>query len=307
MKISYSLTTYIVLATIAGTCVSGTFAHAQQNISPARRGEMIRATMKISSSTRPFQYRIGSSTPPLMRDDGRFASSTIRGFGGYIGSSTVRMMQHEDRQASSTENHIQKAQTRGDDMISQRITSLNGLITRIQGMKHISDAEKALLQNSLTGEVGQLGTLQSLIQNDTSTTSLKTDVSSITKSYRIFALVEPQAQIVATSDRVLSIATSLQTVLTKISIRLASSTQVSSSTTQSTITDITSKVTDATTQAQAAVSELSGLKPDNGDTTIIASNTTALKDAHTKIIAAQKDLNTAQSDIKEIITSLKNK
>jgi hypothetical protein len=43
------------------------------------------------------------------------------------------------------------------------------------------------------------------------------------------------------------------------------------------------------------------LKPDNGDTTIAASNTAALKDARTKIQSAQKDLKAAQKDIKDII------
>jgi hypothetical protein len=68
---------------------------------------------------------------------------------------------------------------------------------------------------------------------------------------------------------------------------------------------MTAKVTDANTQASAAVSEIANLEPDNGNTTIAASNTAALKDARSKIGVATKDLVAARADIATIVKGVK--
>jgi hypothetical protein len=206
---------------------------------------------------------------------------------------------------STTPQRIQFGQNRGDTLTTQRINSLNQLLSRVQGMKYLSDSEKSSLAASIQAEITDMTNLQSKINGDTSTTSLKDDVGSITKSYRVYALVEPQAQISSASDRILNIVSMLGTVVTKIQTRLASdSTASANATIQSDLADITAKTSDATTQANAAVTETSSLQPDNGNTTIAASNTAALKDARTKIQAAQKDLQAAEKDVQAIVKIL---
>ena len=138
------------------------------------------------------------------------------------------------------------------------------------------------------------------------TSSLKTDVKSITSSYRIFVLVLPQGAIEAASDRVLTIVGTMNDLGTKFSARISAAATAGNDVTaaQASLTDFNAKVADANTQANAAASEVASLTPDNGNATVEASNTAALKDAHSKILAAQQDFVTARADAMAIINDL---
>ncbi|MDE2041367.1 MAG: hypothetical protein KGI59_03250, partial [Patescibacteria group bacterium] len=57
-------------------------------------------------------------------------------------------------------------------------------------------------------------------------------------------------------------------------------------------------------QAQAAVAEVSPLVPDQGDKTVMASNTSTMKDARAKIKTAVSDLTAARKDALTIIQGL---
>jgi len=74
---------------------------------------------------------------------------------------------------------------------------------------------------------------------------------------------------------------------------------------QASMSDLAAKVADAQSLAKAAVDEVSGLVPDNGDENLMKSNTEALQDARSKIIAAQKDLKAAVTDIQTIRKGLR--
>jgi hypothetical protein len=73
------------------------------------------------------------------------------------------------------------------------------------------------------------------------------------------------------------------------------------------MSDITAKLSDATTQANAALSETTSLMPDLGDATVSASNTTALKDARSKIKTATGDLTSTRKDFTTVVQALKDK
>ena len=68
---------------------------------------------------------------------------------------------------------------------------------------------------------------------------------------------------------------------------------------------MTAKISDAATQAAAASAEVSGLMPDNGDKTVMASNTAALKDARSKIQAATKDIQAAYKDAQAVVKGVR--
>lgn len=252
-----------------------------------------------------------TNTPPQrpimsarINAENRMMGSTTRPAG--MLSSTTRMMDREQnreqKRASTTEARMQKGMDRGENMIDQRIDSLKKLLVRIQGMKHVSDSDKALLSTSINAEIAALTDLKSKITSDTSTTSLKADVNSITKSYRIYALVEPQAQIIAAADRVLGIVDSLTIIGNKVNTRIASSTLASS--TPANLSDFTAQLATATTQAKAAIALISGLKPDNGDATIAAANKKALQDARADVVSAQKALQAAEKIIRTAVGNL---
>lgn len=197
--------------------------------------------------------------------------------------------------------------SRADQQIAQRINAMTALLNRIGQMQKVSGNEKGSLSSAIQSQITDLTNLKTQIGNDSnSTSSLKTDLQSITKSYRIYALVVPQATIAAAADRVMAIASTtnaLAAILqTRIANALAAGKDVSAL--QSSLTDMNAKAADATAQAQAAISETATLMPDNGSSTQMQANTASLKDARSKIVAAQKDLIAARKDAGTIVQAL---
>ena len=209
----------------------------------------------------------------------------------------------EARQATA----ISKGQDKAKQEITRRIDALTKMGERVNQMQRLSDSEKATLSTNFKAQIDELTTLAGKVDADTDAATLKTDVQSITKSYRVFALVMPQAAIQAAADRVETIVSMMNTVSTKLAARIATSTSAGKNTAalSASLTDMNAKTADAHVQAQAAVTEVASLTPDNGDQTVMKSNATALKDARSKIQAAQQDLVAARKDATSIVKGLK--
>ena len=86
---------------------------------------------------------------------------------------------------------ITKGKDRADQEITRRITALNDLNTKVQAMARVSANEKTAISAAVASEVANLTTLKGKIDADTDVETLKTDIKSITASYRIFMLVIP--------------------------------------------------------------------------------------------------------------------
>ena len=264
-------------------------------------------TMKKSFITAAVSVAtIAALAMPAFAEVGVNASVDASVKARWEGASTTRPFDRDGRASSSTpQERMQKTEDRGEAMIGQRIDGLNKLLARIQGLKNVSDAAKASISATVQAEIADLTNLKAKIAADTSTTTLKADTQSITKAYRIYALIMPQLSILAAADRVGTIAGMMDTVVAKIQTRLAADAAASgNASVQSALADITAKVADARAQATAATTEVSTLKPDNGDQTVMASNTAALKDARSKIQTANKDLQAARKDVGTIVKVL---
>lgn len=199
-----------------------------------------------------------------------------------------------------------KAKSRASEEIERRTNLLGDLSERIKGMVRISGDDKSALSSMLQTQIDALIALKAKIAAETSTTSLKEDIKSITNSYRIFALVMPKASITAYADRLHVLVSQMTTLGTKLQTRIdaakAGGADVSAATTA--MADYNAKVADAQVQITAAVNEITPLQPDNGDATIAASNKVALQDARTKLEAARKDLETARKDVEKVRKAL---
>ncbi len=196
---------------------------------------------------------------------------------------------------------IARATERGDQEVVRRMNALTNLNDRINAMIRISGDEKMRLSASIKEHLDDMAELQAKIKADAeanATTSLKADVQSITASYRIFALIMPQANIRAAADRALDITAAMKTLGTKLQTRISEAQSagkdVSAMTTA--YADFTAKIADAEVQANAAISGTASLTPDNGDKAKMEANLKALKDARAKIQAAQQDLVAARKD-----------
>jgi hypothetical protein len=210
---------------------------------------------------------------------------------------------------------INTIDTRSGNDIAVRIRSLNSLLGRIGGMSKLSASDKSEITTEVQNLISELTTLQAKIQVDasstptgqagdlSSTTPLRMDMQSITKDYRVYALVIPQLEILGAADRAETIVTSLNTVSTKLQTRISADQTAGDNVAslQASLSDLTAKAADAQTQAAAAISSTEALVPDQGDTTVAASNTAALKAARADIQTADSDIKAATADVQSIV------
>jgi hypothetical protein len=216
--------------------------------------------------------------------------------------------ERHDRMASSTvtADMKQKADARGGDEIDKRVKSLGDLSAHIGSKKLLPATDVARITASITAEINTLNALKAKIAADTDPATLKADVESIAKSYRVYLLVIPQDKITAASDRILAVSAQMEAFSTKLSARISAATSTDAGVT-SAKADYDAKVADAKVQANAAVSLIANLTPDNGTDSVRAANTAALKSAAAKIQLAQSDLKAARKDVGIIMKGLGGK
>lgn len=216
---------------------------------------------------------------------------------------------HSSTTASSTANtaRLNEMKKKANQEINRRIAALNRELARIQSMKRIGDASKSSTQASIQAEITALNTLKAKIDADTDVNVLKTDIQSITKSYRVYALVMPQASIQAAAARIKTIADAMMTLGGKLQVRIteAKTAGKNISDLDTLMSDYNAKIADAKVQADGALSLIVNLTPDNGDKAKMQANLQALKDARTKIKAGQEDLRKARQEGDKIVKRLR--
>lgn len=198
------------------------------------------------------------------------------------------------------------ARTRADGQIDARVKALTALSTRINEMQRVSTAQKASLTATLQAAISEMNALKAKIDADTDAATLKADIQSITKSYRIYLLVLPQGRITAAADRIMTTVGLMNDLSVKLQTRITAAQATGQDVTamNASLTDMNAKTADANVQANAAINLIANLKPDNGDQAIFQSNQAALKDARTKIKLATTDLKTARQDAGSIVKTL---
>ncbi len=201
-----------------------------------------------------------------------------------------------------------KAKTTGDKEIDRRVAALNDLLARVKDMKQISADFKTNLSVAVQNQISAFTALKAKIDADTSTTTLKADIQSITDSYRVFALIIPQGRIAAEADRIVSIANMLGGLGSKLQARIGSAQSAGNDTTAlaAALADMGLQISNASSQAQAAVSVSAALTPDQGDKTKMAANEAALKQARDNLATAEKDIKAARKDVDTIMKGLRS-
>ena len=145
-----------------------------------------------------------------------------------------------------------KAKTNADKEVDRRITALTDLNARIQAMQKVTDAFKQGISASITNEITTLTNLKAKIDADSDLDTLKTDVKSITTSYRVFNLVLPQGRIAAAADRQVELVSMMSTLGTKLQARVQAAAQAGGDVTVLTaaLTDMAAKLQDAQTSGK---------------------------------------------------------
>lgn len=195
--------------------------------------------------------------------------------------------------AQNSTDKLSKGIQRGDAEIDRRITALSSLLTKINSMKKISASSKASFSSQIQAEIDSLNSLKTKIDADTDLTTLKTDLQSIVKEYRVYLLYLPKMRILVAADRLGTAADNLTnysaTLSVKITQKEAEGQDVTSAKTQ--LTELNSKIADAKQMYQRAVDLVTPLSP-----TDWPNNKTTLQEAQSDIKEGAADLRTAFND-----------
>lgn len=200
------------------------------------------------------------------------------------------------------ENLVDRLKDKANREIDRRIAGLNRLIDLINRIKHLTDSQKNDLKSQVQSQIDSLNTLKTKIAGDTDIATLRTDVQSIVKSYRIYALFIPKAYIIVHADRLLNIADEMNQISTKLQSRIDSAKSAGNDTSaaQTLMTDRAAKIADAITQAQNAIKAVMPLTPDG-----FPGNKTTLQSARTMLQTARADLRAAHKDGMQILQILR--
>ncbi len=104
------------------------------------------------------------------------------------------------KQMIRQEDKVANLKKRATSEIDRRVKALNALKERVSGLKRLSDSQKAEFAGKIQTEIDGLTALKAKIEAETDLETLKADVQSIVKSYRIFAFFMPQIQILVAAD-----------------------------------------------------------------------------------------------------------
>jgi hypothetical protein len=199
-----------------------------------------------------------------------------------------------------------RAKDKAAQEIDRRIAALTALSARVDAMSKVTDQLKSNMKTNVTNLINGLTSLKAKIEADTDLATLKTDIKSITDSYRIYILVLPQARVTAAADRMATLINMMVEVGTKLQARINTAKGAGADTTalEAALADLGVKLQSAQTHAQAAITAIAPLVPDQGDKTVMQTNEMAIKNAQAEIKAGQADLVSARKDIATIIGGL---
>lgn len=202
---------------------------------------------------------------------------------------------------ANQETRINNLKNRANQEITRRITSLNNLVIRINGLKKLSDSQKAGLTSQVQTEITNLQTLQTKIQADSDFSTLRADVDSIILSYRVYALFIPEISLISSADRMQDVATNMGSIAAKLQTRITVAQAAGQNTTdlQALLTDMQAKIQDANIQAQTAISTVISLTPSG-----YPGNKATLQSARALIQTGHRDLVVASQDARKIVQGL---
>lgn len=185
---------------------------------------------------------------------------------------------------------------------NRRIASLNGLIEKINRFKKLSSDQKSTLVSQIQAEITSLTTLKTKIEADTDNVTLKTDIQSITKGFRIYAFFVPKIHILVAADKLDSTADKMSSLAGKLETRIGEAKAKGEDTASlsSLLVDMKAKIADARAQAKSARDLVIPLTPSG-----YPGNKTTIQSARTKLVAGHRDLQLARQDAGRIIQGLR--
>ena len=209
-------------------------------------------------------------------------------------------------QAGKSAQRLGTVNTNCQKATAQRLTSLTEVQTRIPTLKRLSSSQQQQFSGEVSTNISGIQGVQTQCTNDFNAgnlTGLVADYKSVFANYRIYAEMLPQLHLLIASDTMGYTANNLTTLYGKLQTRVQSAGNPSNLT--ALLSDMNAKITDAQTQYNSVESQAVGLTPSSYNTN--PSGTTQIfQTARSEIKTGAGDLQTAFSDAKQIVQSIKS-
>jgi hypothetical protein len=200
--------------------------------------------------------------------------------------------------------HLAAIQTRGDADITQRITSLNALASKVASAKRLTADQKASLTTQTQSEVDGLTALKAKLDAETANqvTEAKVDFQNIFAAHYIYRFDLPRDERVLAADAQSDAAATLTALIPKLQAYIAQAQAKGSdvSSEQALLTDLQTKSADAQTKSQAVIASLVPLVASG-----VPGNLVTIQSAATTLKGTRTELGTARTDAQSIVTALK--
>ncbi len=214
------------------------------------------------------------------------------------------------KEATNQQNRLTNIIDRANKMISDRITSLNNLITRIQNDNDLSSSEKASLISEIQTEITSLNTLKTKIDSDTDFTTALSDTKQIVTNYYVYAYFEPKTRLLIIINNLQTVTANLQALVPQLQtlINNLKSQGKDVSSIQSLLNDINSQLqTISTTLNNDSTTIESTTMSNNNQATFVQVRQNLAQVVRSGFAKIRSDVAQMRPLLKEIILSINNK
>ncbi len=163
--------------------------------------------------------------------------------------------------AQKTQDRLQNIIKGADMMITNRITTLNALNTRIQGDTRLTTDEKTSLTTDVQNAINGLTTLKATIDADTDITKARADAKMVVTNFRIYEVLEPKLRLLVTINNLQTTSTNVGGLIPQIQnlINTLGGTGKDVSALNTLLTDISSQLTTVNTTLTADLAKVQGV------------------------------------------------
>lgn len=197
---------------------------------------------------------------------------------------------------------FQAAQQKVETGLSNRVTQLDKLLTRVQGAKHVTSGDAATLENDISNvELPGIEALQPEVQSATTCAQLRGYAHSMVYDYRVYMVMTPQADETLAADTETYLDQKLSGLEPQIqaAIAKAQSEGKDVSGAQAAFGDLQTQVTTAGSDVSGLSATLLAQTPQGapGNQTVFKNARSSEENARTALKAAAADLKTIRSDL----------
>ncbi|NUP47519.1 MAG: hypothetical protein HOW97_09425 [Catenulispora sp.] len=197
---------------------------------------------------------------------------------------------------------LTKAKAAVTDGITDRLTTLTDLQTRLAGFKDVPDAARSVLTPLLASDISGLTALKTKVAGETTVAAVRADGKSMVDDYRVYILVAPKVHLTRALAAEGDAITKLTKIHDELAERLAKDPKADTQANKDLLADITVQLKAADAAVDGKGQALLALKPGPDGKAL----SDAVKAISGSAKTAREDLKKAVADAKKVRDALKD-